>query len=94
MCADALPAFEPILMGQKMQRQRRFSGTTGASNLLVVGDFRNFVIADRAGMTVELVPHLFDVTNNRPTGQRGWFAWARFGSNSVNDLGFRLLQNT
>lgn len=70
-----------------------FTGTTGASNILVVGDFRNFVIADRAGMSVELVPHLFDVTNNRPTGQRGWFAWARFGSNSVNDLGFRLLQN-
>lgn len=70
-----------------------FSGTTGKSNLLVVGDFRNFVIADRAGMSVELVPHLFDVTNNRPTGQRGWFAWARFGSNSVNNSGFRLLQN-
>lgn len=70
-----------------------FSGTTGASNLIVLGDFRNFVIVDRAGMSVELVPHLFDVTNNRPTGQRGWFAWARFGSNSVNDLGFRLLQN-
>ena len=70
-----------------------FTGTTGASNILVVGDFRNFVIADRAGMTIELVPHLFDVTNNRPTGQRGWFAWARFGSNSVNDSAFRLLQN-
>lgn len=70
-----------------------FTGTTGASNIIVVGDFRNFVIADRAGMSVELVPHLFDVTNNRPTGSRGWFAWARFGSNSVNDLGFRLLQN-
>lgn len=70
-----------------------FTGTTGASNILVVGDFRNYVIVDRAGMNVELVPHLFDVTNNRPTGQRGWFAWARFGGNSVNDLGFRLLQN-
>lgn len=70
-----------------------FTGTTGASNLLVVGDFRNYVIADRVGMTVELVPHLFDVTNNRPTGQRGWFAYARNGADSVNDLGFRLLQN-
>jgi HK97 family phage major capsid protein len=70
-----------------------FTATTGASNLVIVGDFRNFVIADRAGMNIELVPHLFDVTNNRPTGQRGWFAWARFGSNSVNDLAFRLLQN-
>lgn len=70
-----------------------FTATTGTSNLIVVGDFRNFVIADRVGMSVELVPHLFDTTANRPTGQRGLFAFARFGSNSVNDLGFRLLQN-
>jgi HK97 family phage major capsid protein len=70
-----------------------FTGTTGASNILVVGDFRNYLIADRVGMTVELVPHLFDVTNNRPTGQRGWFARARVGANSINDLGFRVLQN-
>lgn len=70
-----------------------FTGTTGASNILVVGDFRNYVIVERAGMNLELVPHLFDVTDNRPTGSRGWFAWARFGGNSVNDLAFRLLQN-
>lgn len=70
-----------------------FTGTTGAANILVVGDFSNFVIAQRAGMTVELVSHLFGTTNNRPTGQRGWFAYARHGFDSVNDLGFRLLQN-
>lgn len=70
-----------------------FTGTTSARNILVVGDFRNYLIAERAGMTVELVPHLFDVTNNRPTGQRGWFAWARHGADSINDLGFILLQN-
>ncbi len=71
-----------------------FSGsTTSAANVLVVGDFSNYVIARRTGMNVELVPHLFDVTNNRPTGQRGWFAYARIGGNSVNDLGFRLLQS-
>lgn len=71
-----------------------FTGTTGAANILVVGDFSNFVVAQRAGMTVELVSHLFGTTNNRPTGQRGWFAYARHGFDSVNDLGFRLLQNT
>jgi HK97 family phage major capsid protein len=71
-----------------------FTGTTGTSNLLIVGDWVNFLIAQRAGMSVELVPHLFDVTNNRPTGQRGWYAWARVGSDSVNDLGFRMLQNS
>lgn len=70
-----------------------FTGTTGASNILVTGDFRNYLIADRAGMTVELVPHVMDVTNNRPTGQRGWFAYARDGADSINDNGFRLLQN-
>ena len=70
-----------------------FTGTTGASNILVVGDFSNFLIAQRAGMTIELVNHLFDVTNNRPTGQRGWFAYARHGFDSINDNGFRLLQN-
>jgi HK97 family phage major capsid protein len=70
-----------------------FTGTTGASNILVVGDFRNYVIVDRAGMNLELLPLVVDVTNNRPTGERGWFAWARFGANSVNDRAFRLLQN-
>lgn len=70
-----------------------FTGATGASNILVVGDFKQYVFAQRAGMTVELVPHLFDVTTNTPTGQRGLFAWARSGGDSVNDNGFRLLQN-
>ncbi len=71
--------------------------TTSTSNpigMAVVGDFSNYVIARRGGMSVELVPTLFDVTNNRPTGQRGWFAYARIGGNSVNDLGFRLLVNS
>jgi HK97 family phage major capsid protein len=66
---------------------------TGTTELAVVGDFSNYVIARRGGMSVELVPTLFDVTNNRPTGQRGWFAYARIGGNSVNDLGFRMLVN-
>ena len=70
-----------------------FTATTGAANLLIVGDWSNFLVAQRAGMSVENVPHLFDVTNNRPTGQRGWFAHARIGSDSINDLGFRILQN-
>jgi HK97 family phage major capsid protein len=64
------------------------------TNLAVVGDFSNYVIARNGGMSVELVPHLFDVTNNRPTGQRGWFGYARIGGDSVNDRGFRLLNQT
>jgi HK97 family phage major capsid protein len=67
--------------------------TTGAvSNfILVFGDFSNYVIADRIGMTVEFIPHLFHVTTNRPSGQRGWYAYFRVGADSVNDGAFRLL---
>lgn len=68
--------------------------TSAGANVLVVGDFRNYLIADRIGMTVELVPHLFDQATGRPSGQRGWFAYARNGADSINDLGFRLLANT
>lgn len=86
----------PLLLGRPTYRSDyapTFTGTTGAANLLVVGDFSRFVVAQRAGINVELVPHLVDVTNNRPTGERGWYAWARFGSDSIDDNAFRLLQN-
>jgi HK97 family phage major capsid protein len=70
------------------------TSTSANSGLAVVGDFQNFVIARRGGMSVELVPHLLSTTTNLPNGQRAWFAYARIGSDSVNDLGFRLLVNT
>jgi HK97 family phage major capsid protein len=69
-----------------------FSGTTGPSNLAIVGDFRNYVIAQRVGMQLEVIPHVVD-SNGVPKGQRGYFAWARVGADSVNDDAFRLLQN-
>jgi hypothetical protein len=44
------------------------------------GDFQaGYLIADRLGMSVELVPHLFGATNRFPTGQRGLFAIWRTG---------------
>ena len=67
--------------------------TSGAvSNLvLILGDFRYYVIYDRVGMNVEFIPHLFHTSNNLPSGQRGWFAYWRVGADSVNDAAFRLL---
>lgn len=66
---------------------------TAAANLAIVGDWRNFLVAQRAGMTVEFIPHVFDTTTGLPTGERALFGWARIGSDSINDLGFRMLQN-
>lgn len=68
-----------------------FNAAVTADNyLLLVGDFRNFVIVDRIGTTLELVPHLVGA-NRRPTGQRGALMWFRTGSDSVNDNAFRVL---
>ena len=73
-----------------------FTSTTGglANQAILTGDFgTGFVVVQRAGMTVELVQHLFDTTTGRPTGQRGWFAYARHGYDYVNVNAFRVLAN-
>lgn len=65
----------------------------GTPNPIVYGDFQQFVIVDRIGTTVELIPHLVG-TNRRPTGQRGLWMWRRVGSDVVVDSAFRMLQVT
>jgi HK97 family phage major capsid protein len=64
--------------------------TVDNANIAVYGDFQNYVIADRIGMTVEFIPHLLG-SNRRPNGSRGWYAYYRVGADSVNDDAFRLL---
>ena len=71
-----------------------FTGTTVAENFAVVGDFSRYVVVQRAGMSVELVPTIFDPTTARPTGSRAWFATARHGLGVSDANGFRLLSNT
>jgi HK97 family phage major capsid protein len=66
------------------------AAATETNYTLVYGDFQNFVVARRIGLTVEFIPHIFG-DNGRPKGQRGWFAFFRLGSDSVNDNAFRLL---
>ena len=58
--------------------------------MLLYGAFENFVVVDRLGSTLELVPHLFG-SNRRPTGQRGALLWFRTGSDVVIPNAFRLL---
>lgn len=58
---------------------------------LVYGDFEHYVIVDRVGMTVEFIPNLMGA-NQRPTGQRGWFAHYRVGAGLTNADAFRQLK--
>jgi HK97 family phage major capsid protein len=85
----------PLLMGRPALEAEAmdsgFDASATANNYLAVfGDFENYVIADRVGMSVEFIPHLMGA-NQRPAGKRGWYAWYRVGADSVNDAAFRLL---
>lgn len=74
--ASAMPAFS----------------TAGTTRLLVLGDFKKFLIVDKIGMSVELIPHLFGTANNFPTGQRGLYAVWRNSSKVLDANAFRLLR--
>ena len=85
----------PMLLGRNMYENSNMDGTfdaaaTANNYLPLYGDFQQFVIVDRIGSTIELVPHLFGA-NRRPTGQRGALLWFRTGSNVVVPQAFRLL---
>jgi len=89
-----------MLLGKPIYEAEDMDGVidSSASNYMAVfGDFQEgFVIADRIGMTVEFIPHLFQQTTagsgfGRPTGQRGWYAYYRTGSAVVNQGALRLL---
>ncbi|GLW32268.1 phage major capsid protein [Actinoplanes regularis] len=90
------------LLGKPVYEAEDMDGAINATQenyMSVFGDFSNYVIADRIGMTVEFIPHLFQQTTagsgfGRPTGQRGWFAYYRTGADSVNDGAFRMLNVT
>jgi hypothetical protein len=60
----------------------------------VVGDFSNYVIVDKPGSgAVKYIDSMFSTANNLPNGTVGWHYIWRSGADSVNDLGFRLLQD-
>lgn len=60
---------------------------------VILGDWRNFLIAQRVGATIETVQHMIDTTSGNPNGTRGTFMWERVGSGVTNPNGFRYLRN-
>lgn len=64
--------------------------TTVGAKFLLYGDFSRFVIVDRVGLNVEVIPHLMGA-NRRPTGQRGLYAYWRNGAKVVDANAFRVL---
>lgn len=65
----------------------------GGDTLMILGDFSHFLIVDRIGMSVEMVPTVLDVATGRPTGQRGVYTYWMNNSQILVPTAFRRLLN-
>jgi HK97 family phage major capsid protein len=70
------------LLGKPVYESSSMStGTASASKVLLFGDFEQYIIVDRVGMSVLYNPMLTAAaTANLPTGEAGWYAFWRFGA--------------
>jgi HK97 family phage major capsid protein len=77
----------------KVELSTMVTTTTTGSKIMMLGDFRTgYLIADRLGMQVELIPHLVGATNRFPTGQRGLVAIWRTGGGVTAANALRYLE--
>lgn len=82
------------ILGKPVYEASNMPTSAGTGNkFLVYGDFSRFVIVDRIGLSIELIPHLMGA-NRRPTGQRGLYAFWRNSSRVVDANAFRALVGT
>jgi len=91
---DQTAAGITLLNGKEVILTDHAPAWTGADgqNILVFGDMDHFLVAQRVGMTLKNVDVLFGA-NQRPTGQSGFYAYARFGSGVTAVNAFRRLKN-
>jgi HK97 family phage major capsid protein len=82
----------PQLLDSPFYRNSTMTGTVGnAALILLCGDFSQYVVVDRVGMSVLYEP-IVKGSNRRPTGDGGWYAFWRVGADVTNVDAFRLLQ--
>jgi HK97 family phage major capsid protein len=80
------------LLGQSIyEASAMTSAVTTGANILLAGNFAEYYIVDRVGMSVIYDP-MVKSSNFRPTGQGGWYAFWRVGADVVDPAAFRLLQ--
>ena len=85
----------PYLLGRALNENSNMDSVinpvaTENNYSIVYGDFDEFLIVDRVGSSIEILPHLLGA-NRRPTLQRGALLWFRTGSDALVPNAFRLL---
>jgi HK97 family phage major capsid protein len=83
----------PELIGYPAYEASGMADSVAGEDILVLGDFNNFLIADRIGLTIEVVQHVFG-SHQRPTNQRGVYAYWMNNTLILTDNAFRKLRGT
>jgi HK97 family phage major capsid protein len=84
------------LLGYPANEASAFPGAAPLTNgmkLITIGDLRYYVIVERIGLDVELIPHLFGASGF-PKGQRGFYAFWRNTARVIDANAFRTLTAT
>lgn len=80
-------------LGYPTYESSQMSNAVATGNrILLMGNFKYYLIVDRVGMSIEIIPHLFGAANRFPTGQRGLYAFWRNGGKTLSEAMFRFLK--
>lgn len=89
------PAAPPDLIGYPVRYAEDMDSTivSGSNDYpIILGDFaKGYKIVDRVGMSVAYNPLVIG-SNQRPTGQAGWFAFWRVGADVLTSNAFKTLK--
>ncbi|MGH8823522.1 MAG: phage major capsid protein [Jiangellaceae bacterium] len=81
------------LLGEPRYENSTMTGAvTTSASMALLGNFNEFYIVDRIGMSVIYDPIIRSIGNNRPSGQAGWFGFWRVGADVSDPAQFRLLR--
>jgi HK97 family phage major capsid protein len=82
------------LLGKPIHESSSMSSATATGSLvLLFGDFEQYVIVDRVGMSILYNPMVMAAaTGNLPTGEAGWFAFWRVGAKASTANALQVLR--
>jgi HK97 family phage major capsid protein len=84
---------ETLLGAPILESSTMFGSTQAVNSLLAVfGDFSQYIIVDRVGVSLIYEPLVKDQATALPTGQGGWFMFWRTGADVATPNAFRVLK--
>src|SRR6185312_13788028 len=81
------------LLGAPIYESTTMTSSVASTSLeAIFGDFGQFIIVDRVGVSMVYEPLVKDSSTARPTGQAGWFMFWRTGSQLSTVNAFRVMK--